>query len=99
MVEKAFGRYLIFVLCLIIDTQLFQQILKCFRRIEVENDFAFFVIGGFDFGVNTQPFGQNVVQTTYIGADGFFDFLFGLMGDLAVVFDFAYRPTVFFWTS
>ena len=53
----------------------------------MEDDFAFFVIGGFDFGVNTQPFGQNVVQTTYIGADGFFDFLFGLMGDLAAAFD------------
>ena len=37
----------------------------------MEDDFAFFVIGGFDFRVNAQPFGQHVVQTTYIGADGF----------------------------
>ena len=54
----------------LIDAQLLQQIFECFRRIKMQHDFAFFLIAGFDFGINAQMLGQCIIDAADIRADG-----------------------------
>ena len=76
---------------LVIYSQLLQQVAERFGRIEIQDNPAFFVVNGFDFSVDTQPFSQQIVKAADVGSGIFFGFgLFVLMGNLAAALDFAH---------
>lgn len=43
-----------------------------FGRVEMQDDFAFFMVGGLDFGVDTQFFSQQIIQAADVGGGSFF---------------------------
>lgn len=45
---------------------------KRFGRVEMQDDSAFFMIGGFDFGVDTQFFSQQIIQAADVGGGSLF---------------------------